>query len=89
MAKLQVNLDKVVFMISISQTAIISMVSHLIFIVITWRVVQAINFEPLIRKGRVMEARILMLFITIVVGSGVSRFFLDFVKWSQDLLYLY
>ncbi|WP_106496062.1 DUF1146 family protein [Lentibacillus sp. Marseille-P4043] len=76
-------------MFSISQLAITSMISHLIFIFITWKLVQCINFDPLIRKGKVTEARILLLFITIVIGSGVSRFFLEFLQWSQDLRLLF
>lgn len=76
-------------MFSIGQIALTSMFSHLIFIYITWRVLQTINIDPLIRKGRIIEARILLLFITIVVGSGVSRFFLEFFQWSRDLLYLF
>ncbi|HLR09254.1 MAG TPA: DUF1146 family protein [Bacillota bacterium] len=76
-------------MFSIGQTALVSITSHIIFILITWRVLQALNVDPLIRKGRVVEARILLLFITIVVGSGVSRFFLEFLQWSQELIYLF
>ncbi|HLR61482.1 MAG TPA: DUF1146 family protein [Lentibacillus sp.] len=74
---------------SIGVTAIISMISHLIFIYITWRIVTTINFDPLIRKGRETEARVLIMFITIVIGTGVSRFFLEFIQWSQDLMYLF
>ncbi|PAV31351.1 hypothetical protein CIL05_01480 [Virgibacillus profundi] len=76
-------------MIGIGELAIISMISHLIFIYITWRVVLTINFDPLIRKGRTTEAKILLLFITIVIGSGVSRFFLEILQWSRDLIYLF
>ena len=76
-------------MVLIGQIAVISMISHLIFIYLTWRVLTAINFDPLIRKGKVTEARILLFFITIVIGSGVSRFFLDILQWAQDLMYLF
>lgn len=75
--------------IEIGQIAIISIISHIIFIYLTWKVIVTINFEPLIRKGRVTEARILILFITIVIGSGVSRFFLEIFQWSRDLLYFF
>jgi len=76
-------------MVPIGQIAVISILSHIIFIYLTWRVVvQTVNIDPLIRKGRVKEARVLVLFITIVIGSGVSRFFLDILQWSQDLIYL-
>ncbi|TFJ92251.1 DUF1146 family protein [Lentibacillus salicampi] len=74
---------------SIGVTAIISMISHLIFIYITWRVITTINFDPLIRKGRETEARVLIMFIAIFIGTGVSRFFLEFIQWSQDLMYLF
>ncbi|MBC5635644.1 DUF1146 domain-containing protein [Ornithinibacillus sp. BX22] len=75
-------------MLSIGQIAMMSIISHIIFIYITWRLIQTINFVPLIRKGRGMEARILILFLTIVIGTGVSRFFLEFLQWSLDLSYL-
>lgn len=75
-------------MFPVGQLAMVSIISHMFFIYLTWRVVTAINFEPIIRRGRVMEAKILLFFITIVIGSGVSRFFLDILQWSQDLIYL-
>ncbi|WP_077329319.1 DUF1146 family protein [Virgibacillus siamensis] len=76
-------------MFSIGQMALFSMISHLIFIFITWRVMQTINFDPLIRKGRAMEAKIMLLFIAIAVGTGVSNFFLSFLQWSRDLIFLF
>ncbi|WP_430790215.1 DUF1146 family protein [Virgibacillus flavescens] len=76
-------------MVSIGQMAIISMISHLFFIAITWHVMQTVNFDPLIRKGRLVEARILIMFIAIVIGTGVSRFFLDILAWSQNLSFIF
>lgn len=76
-------------MISIGQIAIISMISHLTFIYITWRVMLKMNFDPIIRKGHTKEGRIFLLFLSILVGTGVSRFFLDILQWSRDLTYLF
>lgn len=76
-------------MSSIGQVAMISIISHLFFIYITWRLMYCVNFDPLIRKGRGKEAQVLILLITIVVGTGVSRFFLEFLQWSKDLRYLF
>lgn len=73
-------------MISDAQFAFIAILSHVIFIYITWRAMLGINFEPLVRKNRVTEAQVLLIFIAIVIGSGVSRFVLDIVRWSQDFL---
>ncbi|QGH36334.1 DUF1146 domain-containing protein [Gracilibacillus salitolerans] len=74
---------------SLAQEGLIGMLSHLIFIVITWQVLQALNFDELFRKNKVYEARILVIFITIAIGSTVSNFFLDFLQWSQQLIYLF
>lgn len=77
-------------MVSIGQIAMISILSHIIFIYITWRlIVAAVNVDLLFHKGKVKEARLLILFLTIVIGTGVSRFFLDILRWSQDLIYLF
>lgn len=76
-------------MISIGYLSIISMVSHVIFIYITWMAMQSINVEYFIQKNRVTEARILMIFITIAIGTTVSNFVLDIIQWSQDLIYLF
>src|SRR5690625_1238356 len=76
-------------MISIGYSAIISMVSHIIFIYITWIAIQAINIEFFVRKNRIVEARILIIFLTIAIGTTVSRFVLDIIQWSQDLIYLF
>lgn len=73
----------------LAQDALISMTSHLIFIVIAWRVIQSINFDAFFRKHRVFEARIFIVFITIALGTTVSNFFLDFISWSNSLIYLF
>lgn len=76
-------------MTTIGQTAAIGILSHIFFIYLTWRLMLCINFEPLIKKGRTKEAQLLILFLTIIIGSGVSRFFLEILQWSQDLVYLF
>lgn len=75
-------------MMSIGFFSIIGMISHVLFISITWMAMQGINFEPLVRKNGVTEARIIIIFITIAIGASVSRFVLDILQWSQDLIYL-
>lgn len=76
-------------MMSIGFFSIIGMFSHILFISITWMAMQGINFEPLVRKNGVTEARIIIIFITIAIGASVSRFVLDILQWSQDLIYLF
>lgn len=76
-------------MISIGFVSIISMLSHVLFIYITWIAMQSINFDYIVRKNKEKEARVLIIFLTIVIGTGVSNFVLNILQWSQDLIYLF
>ena len=79
----------VVLMQSIGYTAIASIFSHILFIYLTWRVMVAVNVEPFIRKNRVTEARLLLILVTIAIGSTVSHFVLDIIQWSQEIQFLF
>ncbi|WP_243387066.1 DUF1146 family protein [Bacillus kexueae] len=72
-------------MVALGQQAIISIISHLIFIVMAWYALQALPIEKVIRKGRVFEARLLLILLTIAIGTSVSNFFLDFLFWSRQI----
>lgn len=73
----------------LGRLALISMLSHIIFIVITWQVMQALRLDSIFKKDRTFEAKIIIIFIAIVIGSTVSNFFLDFLKWAQQFVYLF
>jgi len=65
--------------------ALISIISHLVFIAIAWWALQSINYEKLLRGNHVFQARVLFILLSIVIGSTVSNFFLDYLLWSQQL----
>jgi len=67
------------------QQALLSIISHLFFIGISFYALQALNFEKLLRANRVFQARLLYILLTIVIGSSVSNFFLDYLNWAQLL----
>ncbi|WP_082232678.1 DUF1146 family protein [Halobacillus massiliensis] len=71
------------------EEAILSMTSHIIFIIITWKVLQAVNLDAFFRKGRVFEIRVLMILITIAIATSVSSFFIDLIRWSNSIAYLF
>ncbi len=73
----------------LGQQAAIGIVVHLIFIAVTWRALQAVNIDPLIKKGKVVQARLLMILLTIAIGTAVANFFLDYLNYSQQLPYLF
>lgn len=69
--------------------SLIGMLSHVLFIYLTWVVIQSINLDQFFFKNKVTEARVFIIFVTIAIGTTVSRFVLDIIQWSQDLIYLF
>lgn len=65
--------------------ALISILTHLVFIALSWWALQAIQFEKLLRANHVLQARVLYILVSIALGSTVSNFFLDYLQWSQQL----
>jgi uncharacterized integral membrane protein (TIGR02327 family) len=72
-------------MLGYGQEALLSILSHLVFIGVSWWALQSINFEKFLRKNRVAQARLLFVLVSIVIGSIVSNFFLDYLFWSKQL----
>ncbi|WP_121613839.1 DUF1146 family protein [Mesobacillus foraminis] len=65
--------------------ALISIMTHLVFIALAWWALQALHFEKLLRANRVFQARVLYILVSIALGSAVGNFFLDYLLWSQQL----
>ena len=72
-------------MLGYGQEALLSILSHLVFIAVSWWALQSINFEKFLRKNRVAQARLLYVLVSIVMGSIISNFFLDYLFWSKQL----
>jgi len=80
------NLEGEVRMVAqFGQQALLSILSHVVCIAITFWALQALRFEKLIKPNRVFQARLLYVLLTIAIGSVVSQFFLDYLLWSQQL----
>jgi uncharacterized integral membrane protein (TIGR02327 family) len=69
--------------------ALLSMIVNLAFMFITWWALQALNIEKWIKTGKVIQARVFLILLTIAIGSMVSNFFLDYLLWSQQLPMLF
>lgn len=64
---------------------LLAIVSHIFFIGIAFYALQAIMPEKIIRKHRVFQAQILFIFLSIMIGTSVSNFFLEISYWSGRL----
>lgn len=71
------------------QYSVISIFSHLIFLAITWWALQAVRFDFFIKPGKTVQAKVLLVLLTIAIGSLVSNFFLDYLQLSQSLRFLF
>lgn len=69
--------------------SLVSIASHIFFILLTFWSLQAVRIENLIRKQHVRQARVLYLLISIAIGYTVSSFFIEFILTSQNLVFLF
>jgi uncharacterized integral membrane protein (TIGR02327 family) len=74
---------------NLGQQAMFGIISHLFFIAITWWALQSLNFDKILRANKVIQARVLIILLTLAIGSTVSSFFLDYMSWSNQLPFLY
>jgi uncharacterized integral membrane protein (TIGR02327 family) len=74
---------------AIGQQALLGMIVHLCFIAVTWWALQALNFQKLLRSNKVLQARVLLILLTIAIGSAVSNFFLDYLGFANQLPYMF
>ncbi|MCZ2257544.1 DUF1146 family protein [Sporosarcina sp. G11-34] len=64
---------------------LLAIVSHIVFIGLAFIALQALMPEKIIRKNRVVQAQMLFIFLSIMIGSSVSNFFLEISYWSGRL----
>ncbi|KEZ48857.1 MULTISPECIES: DUF1146 family protein [Metabacillus] len=76
-------------MLDFNQQALLGLMSHLVFIPVTWWALQALHIEKAMKKGKVMQARALLILLTIAISGAVSNFFLDYLIWSRQLPFLF
>jgi uncharacterized integral membrane protein (TIGR02327 family) len=77
--------ESLIMISGFGQQALVSILSHLIFISLAWWALQALRFDQILRPNRVLQARLLYIVLSIAIGSSVSNFFLDYLLWSQQL----
>lgn len=69
--------------------SLITIVSHMFFILLSFWALKGIRIEKFIKKNNIGQARVLYLFIAITVGYTVSTFFIDLILNSQNLIFLF
>ncbi|WP_125708078.1 DUF1146 family protein [Lacticaseibacillus porcinae] len=73
---------------SMGLSGFLTIVSHVLFIAISFRLLSAVRFDKFLRPNHVGASRLLLLFIAIAIGYNVSQFFLSVLSASANLPYL-
>lgn len=68
---------------------LLGIISHIFFIAVAFYSLQALRIDQLIKKNRVFQAQLLYIFLSIVIGSAVSNFFLEISYWSGRIPYMF
>lgn len=67
----------------------ISMISHIIFIIISFYALQSVRLDVVFHKGKTFQIQLMYIILSIVLGSALSNFFLDFTGFSKQLPYIF
>lgn len=68
---------------------LLAIISHVFFIGVSFYALRALKLEKLIKKNHVFQAQILFIFLSIIIGTAVSNFFLELSYWSGRLPFIF
>ncbi|MFD1471494.1 DUF1146 family protein [Companilactobacillus mishanensis] len=74
---------------SLGLTAIITIISHLLFIWLSYNALQAIDWRKIYNKSNPKMLQLLVALVSIALGYTVSSFVLSLISVSQNLTLLF
>ncbi|MGA9287268.1 MAG: DUF1146 family protein [Anaerobacillus sp.] len=74
---------------ALAQQSIFSIVISLVFLLITWWALQTVRIDIFFKNPNSPQAKVLMILLTLSIGSLASSFFLDYYNWSIRLQYFF
>ena len=69
--------------------SLLTIISHIIFIWISFNVIQVFDIKKIIKTDNFGKVQVLTVFVSIALGYTVSSFFLSIVSACQNLKYLF
>ncbi|WP_125763623.1 DUF1146 family protein [Companilactobacillus hulinensis] len=76
-------------MTSLGINAIITLVSHVVFIWLSFNILQVVDWRKIYNKSNPRMLQLLVAFVSIALGYTVSSFFLNIISVSQNLTLLF
>lgn len=69
--------------------SLITLISHIFFIGVSFWGIESLRLEHFFKKNKVQQARFFYLMLAVALGFILSTFFLDFLTHSQNLIYFF
>jgi len=69
--------------------SLITLISHVFFIGVSFWGLQSLRIEHLFKKYRIQQVRAFYIMLSVALGYILSTFFLDFLTHSQNLIYFF
>lgn len=69
--------------------ALLSLVVHLFFLVVTWFALQSLRVDLFVKDPSSGRAKVLLILLTVAIGSLVGDFFMTYFSDSVQLHYLF
>ena len=72
----------------LGQIAIAHLIMHVLCICVAYWALNAIRLDQFFKKGYPVQVQVLIIFLAILIGTGVSNFIIDLLQFSTQLKYL-
>ena len=72
----------------VGQQSLMSILMYLFFIAISFFALQSLRLDQIFKKGMTFQIQLTYILLSIVIGSTVANFFIQFFSLSQSLKYL-
>lgn len=69
--------------------SLVTLISHIVFIGLSFWGLQSLRIQHFFKKNKVQQARAFYVILAVVMGFILSSFFMDFLTHSQNLIYFF
>lgn len=76
-------------MTQLALSGLINIFISIVCIAIVWWILLGMRIELLFKSNQVVQARALMILLSIVLGHQLASFFIDYLSWSRLITQLF
>ena len=73
----------------LGSTGLINIFLSLVFIWISWWAIQCFRLDLFVKDYKRPQVKALQILVSVALGHGVARFFMDYLGWSMMLKQLF